>query len=284
MTWLYAYRGAVLTWLCLPFSIAVFVFSLCGLIAAAYHPESPGIHLVPARIILAGLGMIGCAVLVFRHGVITRREKAWRNAFELVALVAALWSALHLYALVFPQPKMIRLVFQGQIYDIPRVYRPGAFERDGVSTIDISICAKTGEPVYAASCNAWSQVALSNKPIMAGVHASYALDEAGATYARDDVVTDWGAAKRQPDGSYTFDVGSGTARYLSDSDNRIVRFAFCYKVTGGCEVQARIGGNVLRFSARADEDGGADFWRNDETSWLATFDSWKCATACEDPA
>lgn len=277
-----AYRGAFLTWLCLPVSIALFIFVLGGLIAAAYHPQAPGIHLVPARIILAGLGVVGCAVLAFRHGGIARREKVWRNALELVALVAALWLALQVYATVFPQSGMIRLGFQGEIYDIPRVYRPGAFEGNGVSALDISICARTGEPVYAASCSSWAQVVLSNEPIVSGFHASYALDNAGATYGQDDVVTEWGAAKNRQDGSFAIDIGSGTARYLPDDGNRIVRFAFCYRVTGTCDVHVSTGDVFLRFPARADDGGAADFWRQEESAWLAAFDGWKCRSACSE--
>ncbi len=49
-----------------------------------------------------------------------------------------------------------------------------------------------------------------------------------------------------------------------------------------CEVHVNTGEVFLRFPARADDAGARDFWRREEAAWLATFDGWKCRSACSE--
>lgn len=273
------YRGAILSWMSLPVSVGVFLFLLPGLIAVSYHPQAPGIHLIPVRIALAAVAIVLCVALAWRHSAPARRARVRRNALELGAVPVLLWLAFQAYAAAFPQSPALRKVYRGDVYAIPREYRPvgPGQAAGGYDYITVNLCLKTGAPIYAQDCSAVSSVELGDRPITDGFNASFALHEAGATYTADVIADRGKGARDNADGSFGYDQGASRTRFLLDDAGRVIRFAHCYKVTGTCEVTVRTDAGMLRFPTRAGDSGSATFWRAEEARWTDTFADWKCA-------
>ncbi len=92
-----------------------------------------------------------------------------------------------------------------------------------------------------------------------------------------DIVTERGPdAKKLHDGSFTLSSGGTTTRFLLDDTGRIVRFTSCFVVTKDCNVSVRTSQGILTFPAHEEDADAADFWRTEESRWLAIFDGWKC--------
>jgi len=266
-------------------SIGVFFWFLTGLIALSYHPIAPGIHLIPVRIALAAIGVLACFALVVRHSTEKRRALFLRNALELTAVPAILWIAFQIWSANYQQPDHLRLVYRGDTYSIPRIYRPvQSSDSSSHDYIRVTTCGMTSEPVYASACNSNSSglVELSTRLMIERSDVYTSLDRAGATYDGDMVTNRGSDAGVLSDGSFDYHQGAYRNWFLLGNTGQIERFAQCFPVTETCIVLARTPQGILSFHAGMTDTGALNFWRDKEENWLAAFGGWRCAeTTCD---
>ncbi|MEO3415442.1 hypothetical protein AAFO92_12365 [Roseovarius sp. CAU 1744] len=271
------FNVGVLNWLAVVCSLVLFFLLLPGLISAAYHPIAPGVHLIPVRIVLSAVGALAFVALAIRHSRTNQTISDFRKVCELGSVPVVLLIVFQLTAVLYQQTDHLRLIYGGKIYAIPRVYRPvQSSERSTYELINVSICHKTGAPVYADTCNAYGYVELGNRPIIKQFDAYYALDQAGAAYSGDVVTKRGPDATTLHDGSFILRGGGTNTRFLLDETGRIDRFASCFLVTRNCTVSVRTSQGILTFPTHKEDVDAVEFWRAEERRWLAIFEGWKC--------
>ncbi|MEM8649891.1 MAG: hypothetical protein AAGF54_05115 [Pseudomonadota bacterium] len=176
---------------------------------------------------------------------------------------------------VYRQPEHILVTYMGESFAVPRVYRPSySSSPPPYESLRVSICPKTDEPYYEGSCNSPWTVELSTLPITKRFDAYYLLDNVGAIYEGDVLMSKGTGAKPHPDGSFYYTQSGSHKRIFTDKAGQIRRFVSCS--LGTCRVYSRTSGGNLMFSTSVTDNDATSIWRAEEAKWLAEFESWKC--------
>lgn len=275
MMFFYRFRGAILSWVMVPLSLASFLMSLSGMLWVAYHPSAPTVHLIAARCLMFGVAVLVFIYFAAKHSSPAFRIRVFRNALQLAVVVVACWAVYHLLAAFTGRSDHLRRTYREETYSIPRTYRPIQSRQEAANEyLGISICFGTGSPIYMASCRREMIITLKLQPMIQQFRIQSSLDQAGARYEGDFLFDNGDGAISLPDGSFFYQYFSEFTRFLLDEKGKIMRFSKCDTRFDWCDVSVRTDQGLLSFLTR--DTGATDFWREEEAQWLAKFESWKC--------
>lgn len=287
--WLAELRGALFTWVVVPFAVIAFVwFSVRCAWVVGGSPRSPLAFQIPWLLTICAAALIFLMFLAFRHGTNRLRTRTWGNLAEIAVLFLTFLLSVGLVSVFVNGPKTLSLVLFGQTYHVPTAYAPYVWrDADGKDVaLVFEVCGPTQTPRYATDTCNWPRTITTGKgSILEVSQLSHMLKGAGAIHS-GDTLSDLGTHQLNAEtGAIIYRNPFIEIHLWLEDDQRVQVLRLCEPgYHDRCSAMARIGEVFMDIPvSNLDVTASRSFLRATAQTWLDRVENWRCTSAEDCP-